>query len=257
MRLSPRHPRYRSLVVRQGLARALRSGLVVPEGLIAHGRGEAFDYFLGERTSASARRAERAAARWLFVAERPVLSVNGNVAALAASEVARIARALPRVGVEVNLFHRTPARARQVARTLRAAGVARVLGVHADARIPGLPSDRARVDRRGIYRADTCLVPLEDGDRAEALRARGQKVISVDLNPLSRTSQAADLPVVDEVCRALGHIADDLERLARAARPVRAGPFDAQRALADAIRAIDRRLTQAAQAPRRTGRARR
>jgi len=256
MRLSPRHPRYASLVVRRILADAQRAGLVVPEGLIAHGRGEAFDYFLGERTIASARRAEQVAARWLYAAKRPVLSVNGNVAAIAATEVARIARALPRLGVEVNLFHRTPARARQVARALRAAGVSKVLGVTPKARIPGLPSDRARVDRDGIYRADVCLVPLEDGDRKAALRARGQKVISVDLNPLSRTSQTADLPVVDEVRRALGHIADDLERLTHDGGPTRAAPFDARGALADAILAIDRRLTRAARVRRRTSRAR-
>jgi 4-phosphopantoate---beta-alanine ligase len=254
MRLSHRHPRYRSLLVRRTLADAHRAGLVVPEGLIAHGRGEAFDYFLGERTTPSARRAERAAAQWLFAARRPVVSVNGNVAALAAREVARIARALPRGGVEVNLFHRTPARVRQVAAALRAAGVREVLGVVANARIPHLPSDRSRVDRRGIYRADVCLVPLEDGDRAAALQARGQKVISVDLNPLSRTSETADLPIVDEVVRALGHIADDLERLAAGRQKPGKMVVDRRAALADALTTIDRRLMRAAKARRRTPR---
>ena len=246
MRLSPRHPRYRSLVVRARLAAALRRGLVVPEGLLAHGRGEAFDYLLGERTTPSARRAEHVAARWLWAAERPVLSVNGNVAALAADEVARLARTLPSLGVEVNLFHRTPQRARQVAAALRAAGVRTVLGVHPDARIPGLPSDRAWVDRRGIYRADVCLVPLEDGDRTSALRARGQRVIAIDLNPLSRTSATADLPIVDEVARALGHIADDLAPLVRRGRALPAPPFRADRALAESLRAMDRQLGRAA-----------
>jgi 4-phosphopantoate---beta-alanine ligase len=243
--------------VRQTLAEAQRSGLVVPEGLIAQGRGEAFDYLLGERTIPSARRAERAAAEWMFRARRPVLSVNGNAAALAAREVARIARALPRVGVEVNLFHRTKARAQKVAGVLRKAGVREVLGVRPDARIPRLPSDRAWVDRRGIYRADVCLVPLEDGDRAAALRARGQRVISVDLNPLSRTSQTADLPIVDEVTRALGHIADDLERLSAGTGKVASRPFDARAALADALAAIDRRLKRAARARAPTPRPRR
>src|SRR5271170_199963 len=193
MRLSPRHPRYRSLVVRTLLAEAARTGLVVPEGLIAHGRGEAFDYLLGERTSASARRAERVAAQWLRAARRPVLSVNGNVAALAADGVARLQKALPTLGVEVNLFHRSPHRVDLVAHALRDAGVKELLGVRPTARIPGLPSDRAHVDRRGIFVADVCLVPLEDGDRTEALRALGKRVISIDLNPLSRTSRSADL----------------------------------------------------------------
>ncbi len=252
MRLSPRHPRYRSLRVRALLAEAHRSGLVVPEGLIAHGRGEAYDYLLGERTTASARRAERRAAEWLASARHPVISVNGNVAALAAKELARIARIDPRIGIEVNLFHRTPRRARLVAEVLRRAGVRRVLGLRPTARIRGISSDRAGVDRRGIYAADVCLIPLEDGDRAEALRARGQTVIAIDLNPLSRTSRVADLPIVDELTRALGHIADDLETLR--ARPRPSGPrrFDARRARAEALVAIRRTLTRsAAQRPTR------
>lgn len=256
MRLSPRHPRYRSLRVRAGLARAHRQGVVVPEGLIAHGRGEAFDYLLGERTTPGARRAERAAAAWLLAARRPVVSVNGNVAALAAREVAALARAVPGLAVEVNLFHRTPARARAIAALLRRAGVREVLGVRPSARIPGLPSDRARVDRRGIFRADVCLVPLEDGDRAEALVARGLRVISIDLNPLSRTSLTADLPIVDELTRALGEIARAAERLRRGGRLPRAVPFDAARARADALRTIDRRLSRAAEARRPPGRPR-
>lgn len=188
MRISPRHPRAESLRTRAHLAQEMREGVVAPEGLIAHGRGEAFDYLLGERSSASARRAERAAAAWLLAARRPVVSVNGNVAALAAQPLARLVRALPRLRVEVNLFHRTPARAARVASRLRAAGIRTVLGVHPTARIPKLPSDRALVDREGIAQADVCLIPLEDGDRTEALRALGIRVISIDLNPLSRTS---------------------------------------------------------------------
>lgn len=238
--------------MRAALARAERAGVVVAEGLIAHGRGEAFDYLFGERTPPSARRAERRAAEWLSAARHPVLSVNGNVAALAAAEIARVTRADPRIAVEVNLFHRTPARAQRIARLLRRAGVRRVLGVRPTARIPGLPSDRAKVDRRGIYVADVCLVPLEDGDRAEALRARGQRVISIDLNPLSRTSRAADLPIVDEVTRALTHLAEDLERRrGRVGRTSTLTPFDAGRARAEALRTIYRGLRREAARSRR------
>lgn len=254
MRLSRRHPRYQSLVVRAGLAAAHREGIVVPEGLIAHGRGEAFDYLLGERTSPSARRAERAAAEWLLAARHPVLSVNGNVAALAAREISALARAVPGLSVEVNLFHRSPARARGIAAILRRAGVREVLGVRPNARIPGLPSDRALVDRRGIYTADVCLVPLEDGDRAEALAARGQRVISIDLNPLSRTSRRADLPIVDELGRALREIARAARRLRRATRSPRLAPFDAEAARAEALRTIRRRLSRAAGGPPRRAR---
>jgi 4-phosphopantoate---beta-alanine ligase len=246
MRLSPRHPRYRSLKVRGALADAHRTGLVVPEGLIAQGRGEAFDYFLGERTSPSARLAERAAARWLLGARRPVVSVNGNVAALAAREIDELARAIPGLRVEVNLFHRTPRRARLVARALRAAGIRSVLGVRPTARIPGLPSDRAQVDRDGIYVADVCLVPLEDGDRTAALGALGKKVITVDLNPLSRTSRSADLPIVDELVRALRNIAAEARRLRRSGRKVRLVPVDADRLRRDAVRSMQRSLSRAA-----------
>jgi 4-phosphopantoate---beta-alanine ligase len=244
MRLSPRHPRYRSLVVRARLAELSRRGLVVPEGLIAHGRGEAFDYLLGERTIPSARRATRVAAEWLRAARRPVVSVNGNVAALAADEIARLQRGLPSLGVEVNLFHRTLPRAQRVARALHAAGVRSVLGVRPSARIPGLPSDRAYVDRRGIRVADVCLVPLEDGDRTEALRALGKRVISIDLNPLSRTSRFADLPIVDELVRTLGNLNHDLRLARRRPTPGAFAPFDAAAALREALATIDRRLTR-------------
>ncbi len=251
MRLSRRHPRYQSLKVRAGLADAARRGLVVPEGLIAQGRGEAFDYLLGERTTPSARRAERLAARWLLRARAPVISVNGNVAALAAREVALLQRAIPRLAVEVNLFHRTPRRAREVARALERAGVRRPLGVRPAARIPHLPSDRARVDAEGILVADVCLVPLEDGDRTEALRRLGKRVISIDLNPLSRTSLAADLPVVDELTRALGGIRQEAVRLAGSASRGPPPRAPAGSLLADALGTIDRRLKREAARSRR------
>lgn len=248
--ISPSHPRFRSLVTRARLAAELRSGLVVPEGLIAHGRAEAFDYLLGERTTPSARRAIRRAADWLVAAEAPVISVNGNVAALAAGDVARLVKALPTLQVEVNLFHRSPRRARAVARRLREAGVARVLGVQPTALIPGLSSDRARVDPRGIGRADVVIVPLEDGDRTEALKRLGKRVISIDLNPLSRTSVAADLPIVDDLERALAELTYAIPAARRRARPGRFTPFDASDARSRALEMISRRLAAAADRPR-------
>ncbi len=234
-------------MTRARLADLARSRLVAPEGLIAHGRGEAFDYFLGERTTPSAARAIRAAARWLAAARHPVLSVNGNVAALAAPQVADVARALPTLAVEVNLFHRTPARARAVAHALEKAGVPRVLGIRPTARLPGLPSDRSAIDAHGIARADVVVVPLEDGDRAEALRRAGKRVISIDLNPLSRTSRSADLPIVDEVVRALDRLAHEL-RSSRGRRPPtgRFPPFDRAGALAAAAGVMERRLRRSA-----------
>jgi 4-phosphopantoate--beta-alanine ligase len=47
------------------------------------------------------------------------------------------------------------------------------------------------------------LIPLEDGDRAEALRKAGKTVIAIDLNPMSRTSRAATVTIVDNIIRAI------------------------------------------------------
>jgi 4-phosphopantoate---beta-alanine ligase len=104
--IPPDHPRYRSLVTRELLADSVKKGIVSPEGLTAHGRGEAFDYFIGERTTASALLAERTAAALLLSARCPIISVNGNTAALAAQEIGALQKACG-ARVEVNLFHRT------------------------------------------------------------------------------------------------------------------------------------------------------
>ncbi len=212
MKIPRSHPRYESLVRRERLVRAWKEGIAVPEGLIAHGRGEAWDYLFGEETSAPALVAERAAAAHLLAARRPVISVNGNVAALAAREVVRLARAIP-AAIEVNLFHRTDARVRTITRTLERAGARNVLGPHPNARIPGLESKRALSHRDGVFGADVVLVPLEDGDRAEALVRMKKVVITVDLNPLSRTSQRATIPVVDELTRAILNIKKFVDEL--------------------------------------------
>ena len=194
-----------SLKTREKLVRAWRSGIAVPEGLIAHGRAEAWDYLFGEATSAPALVAVKAAAAFLANAARPVISVNGNVAALAARDVVRLAKAVP-APLEVNLFHRTEARVGRIVRVLKDAGAETVLGPRPNARIPGLTSKRALCHRDGIYRADVVLVPLEDGDRTEALVRMGKAVLSVDLNPLSRTTLAATVPIVDELTRALRNL---------------------------------------------------
>ena len=203
--IPPDHPRYKSLVTREHLADSARSGIVSWEGLISHGRGEAFDYLLGEKTSASARRAGRTAAALLRTASRPVISVNGNTAALAAREIAHLQKASGAI-VEVNLFHRTLERVRQIEVLLRDAG-ADVFSGEAERLLP-LSHDRAWCRREGMYAADVVLVPLEDGDRCEVLAGMGKKVIAIDLNPLSRTAKTATLTIVDEVTRALPVIAD-------------------------------------------------
>lgn len=197
------HPRYRSLAVRERLARCAREGIVTLEGLTAHGRGEAFDYLMGEQTGAAALQAERIAAALLLTADHPVISVNGNTAALAADLIAGLQEASG-AAVEVNLFHRTEERITRITRLLEEQGV-RVLKGEAKRLLP-LSHDRALCLPDGIGSADVILVPLEDGDRCQALHRLGKKVIAIDLNPLSRTAQTADLTIVDEVTRALPHI---------------------------------------------------
>ena len=201
--IPPDHPRYRSLVVRERLAACARAGIVSLEGLTAHGRGEAFDYLLGERTTESAFLAERTAAALFRCARSPVISVNGNTAALAAAEIAALQKAC-RAQVEVNLFHRTPERMQKVTELLEDHGV-RVLSGEPVRYLP-LSHDRGLCLPAGVGAADLVLVPLEDGDRCEALVRTGKTVIAVDLNPLSRTAGTATLTIVDEVTRALTNI---------------------------------------------------
>ena len=85
-----------------------------------------------------------------------------------------------------------------------------ILGAEADGRIQGLEGPRALCSARGIERADVVLVPLEDGDRCEALTSLGKQVIAVDLNPLSRTSRKATVTIVDEVSRAFRKLVSEL-----------------------------------------------
>ena len=196
------HPRYHSLMTREAIVEGMKRGIVAEAGLIAHGRGEAFDYLMGEKTLPEAVSAEREAVRLLKHAENPVLSVNGNTAVLCAQEVVTLA-GLVGARIEVNLFHRTEERVKRIVHLLREAGAGNVLGEEPDARIPGLEHERGKCTEKGIGSADVVLVPLEDGDRALALKKMGKTVICIDLNPLSRTSRTSDVSIVDEVKRAM------------------------------------------------------
>jgi len=204
------HPRYLSLMIRDRLVDGLKRGLAAPQGLIAHGRGEAFDYLLGERTTAAAREAIRASAIALLLAKRPAISVNGNVASLCSREISELANAL-RCPAEVNLFHRTEARVNLVAEELEGSGCRIVLGRDPDSRIPGLDHARALASSKGIFNADVVLIPLEDGDRCEALKRMGKTVIAIDLNPLSRTAKLADITIVDNIIRAVPVLTEEVE----------------------------------------------
>jgi len=198
------HPRYASLIAREKLVEGIEQGIVSMHGLIAHGRGEAFDYLIGERTTHAALEAERVACAHLIRARHPIISVNGNAAALAGELLVRLSELLA-IPLEVNLFHYTEQRAERIASHLMRLGAREVL-TQRDAMIPHLSSERGRVSSKGIYAADVVLVPLEDGDRCEKLVSMGKVVIAIDLNPLSRTSRTATITIVDELQRALGNM---------------------------------------------------
>ena len=212
--VSSRHPRAESIRIRERLTKHVETNVLALAGLIAHGRGESFDYMLGEETTPSAMEAITAVAATLLLAELPVLSVNGNVAALCPEEFVELSKATG-AKLEVNLFHRLPGREEAIEAVLREAGAEEVLGVDgsATARIDEVFSDRRTVDPKGIFIADVVFVPLEDVDRTEGLVNMGKKVVTVDLNPMSRTAQFATVTIVDNVVRAMPLLISEVERL--------------------------------------------
>jgi 4-phosphopantoate--beta-alanine ligase len=201
-------------MIRERLIEACEQKVLTPAGLIAQGRGEAFDYLIGEKTQGFAREAAVATAAAFLCAQRPVISVNGNAAALCASDLVKLSK-ITHAPLEVNLFYRAPGREEAIEKLLKSAGADTVLGVgeREYAVIPELSSDRRRVDPDGILVADLVLVPLEDGDRTEALIKMGKTVIAIDLNPLSRTAEKATITIVDNITRALPLIIDCVEEL--------------------------------------------
>jgi 4-phosphopantoate--beta-alanine ligase len=188
-------------MARYAVAKGVESGITTITGLTAHGRGEAFDYLLGERTHRFADRAAKAAAAAILLAERPVISINGNSAVLAPKEMISLSKCSGAL-LEVNLFYDTGKRRKLIGKMFQSRYKQKILGVTPDRRITGLASHRALVDSRGIYGADLVLVSIEDGDRTLALKHVGKQVIAIDLNPFSRTPQTADISIIDNVQRA-------------------------------------------------------
>ena len=211
----PSHPRYRSLLMRHRLEIAAKKGMLADSALIAHGRGEAYDYLIGEQTIESADFATKVALRCLKEATHPVLSLNGNVVALAGDEMLQLADLLD-CPVEVNIFYRTPERMTALLsdldeRNKRLGLGVEILGANPDAEIPGLKGPRAKCESKGILQSDVLLVTLEDGDRWQALVAMGKTVIVIDLNPLSRSSQTGTITIVNEVTRCIAEMVDGFD----------------------------------------------
>jgi 4-phosphopantoate---beta-alanine ligase len=213
------HPRRVSLMTRARLTEGARQGITSLDGLIAHGRGEAFDYLLGEKTGDFAARAIDAAAALFLAARRPVISVNGNAAALIPQELVALSKVLGSP-LEVNLFHAGSEREGKIRNHLISHGADQVLLPQRDFVLPYLDSNRRFVNGQGIYQADVIFVPLEDGDRCEALIRSGRKVITIDLNPLSRTARKASITIVDNIVRAAPLLVDRVKAFASEPRSI-------------------------------------
>ena len=220
----PSHPRYYSLMARKRLVDAAAKGMLADSALIAHGRGEAFDYLLGERTCDAARLAIAETAARLRTAKNCVISVNGNTVALAGCQLIACA-AILNCPIEVNIYYRTPERMEALLSELNGMrseaaelypnlseqiSQVEILGDKPDDIIPKLEGPRRFCCSKGIGRADTVLVPLEDGDRCEALVAMGKTVCVIDLNPMSRTARTATVTIVDELSRCVVQLLSDL-----------------------------------------------
>ena len=217
MSLIPKsHPRAKSLLIREKLVKGFDKGLVAKEGLLAQGRGEAFDYLLGEKTGKAAMQAIKAAAAQLLLAKMPVISVNGNIAALCPKQIVKLSKQI-KAKLEVNLFYTNEKRKMSIIKTLKKNGASEILGSKTTSfkKLPGIDSARRIVDKDGIFVADVVVVPLDDGDRTMALRKAGKIVITFDLNPLSRTSQTANITIVDNVTRAIDLLINESKKLSK------------------------------------------
>lgn len=251
MKIPKTHPRYASLMTREHLINGVKGGLTALEGLMAHGRGEAFDYILGEKTQPFGQWAMKAAVAKLLLAEHPVLSVNGNVVALCPKAYVALAKATG-ASLEANIFYRTEDRVKKIVGALQKAGAKSVLGIKPNARIKGLNGPRARCAKDGIFSADVVMVPLEDGDRSQALVGNGKFVITIDLNPMSRTAKAAQITIVDNIVRAVPEmvrLVRDLKGQPRSKLEAIVRSYDNKKVLSEALRFMSARLAQLAKRP--------
>ncbi len=234
------HPRYLSLSLRDQIVKGVEIGITSVHGLIAHGRGEAFDYLIGEKTLSFATKAIQTAAVMLQQADYPVISVNGNVAALVPGKLVELAKLL-NAPLEINIFHTEDGREHRICDYLIENGASDVLMPTKDTQLNFIDSNRRFVNPKGIYKADVVFVPLEDGDRCEALRKMGKHVITIDLNPLSRTAKQASITIVDNVVRALPILCRELKAITdKSIHPDTITEYDNDKVLQAALHHISR-----------------
>ncbi len=246
MSLIPKnHPRAKSLQIRERLVEGFDHGLVAKEGLMAHGRGETFDYLLGEKTLPTAKNAIKAAALTLLSAKSPVISINGNIAALCSREIVQLAKVV-NAKLEVNLFYTNEKRKNSIVKILKKHGARHILGINSNSskRILSLDSARRVVDKDGIFQADVVFVPLEDGDRTLALKKMRKRVITFDLNPLSRTAQTADITIVDNVIRGMKELLRVSKKLSKKQINNKKIKFNNKKNLANTILEIKKNLAK-------------
>ena len=162
----------------------------------------------------------------LRLANHPVISVNGNVAALAPEALIELGQVL-NAPLEVNIFHTETGREQRIREHLLkhkarletspaevgVEGAPDILMPTTEAQLSYIDSNRKYVHPDGIFKADVVFVPLEDGDRCEALRKMGKEVVTVDLNPMSRTAKQASITIVDNVVRALPLLCNEIREL--------------------------------------------
>ena len=236
------HPRYESLLLREKIVKAAENGYLANSAMIAHGRGEAFDYLIGEKTTYPAKRAMYVAVAALLLSNNPVISVNGNATALAIDEIIELANAV-NAKIEINLFYRTDERVELLTTLYREHGYKEILGSLDDdiEYLNDIKNNRASASKTGIYAADTILIPLEDGDRAEILKKSGKNIITIDLNPLSRTSKMSDVSIMDNIVRAIPFmtkIAEDLKTQDKKVLIEMVNEFDNEENLKESIEQI-------------------
>lgn len=211
--LNKDHPRYESLVYREKIVEAHKNGILADSGMIAHGRGETYDYLIGEKTTQNSINTIEIAACYFLTRKKPVLSVNGNTTALVAEDIAELSDILD-IPVEINLYYRTPERIKNIERVYKELGVRELLGTDDDDFIdtPDLNGPRSPVSIEGINKSDLIFIPLEDGDRAEKLSALEKDIVNVDLNPLSRTAVTSTVTIVDNIVRVMPKLIESVKK---------------------------------------------
>ena len=192
-----------------------------------------------KRHNRSRLEAIHAAAAMLRLAKHPVISVNGNVAALAPEALIELGQVL-NAPLEVNIFHTETGREQKIREHLLKHGALDVLMPTTETQLSFIDSNRKFVHPDGIFKADVVFVPLEDGDRCEALRKMGKDVVTVDLNPMSRTAQQASITIVDNVVRTLPLLCKEIREFSDSTAADTVAQYNNEAVLKKALQYISR-----------------